>query len=239
VAIPEANRGLAELFIAQANKAVRIVENGEDKSDFCLIQPLSTVMNAVDRLGDIAGSTVAVIGLGSIGILFCWLLRKQGAGQIIGIDPLASRCDVADNFGADQTFPIKSDEYVRNARDSTRIIPIGVCIESVGHQMQTINDCFAIIQKHGTVLAFGVPDQPVYPIEYETFFRKNARLIAAVTPVWKEYLEKAQDLFLEHRDELTPLITHRLTVQDAEKAFKMYADHSDGICKAIIDFSHW
>ena len=42
--------------------------------------------------------------------------------------------------------------------------------------METLNDCFELVRKRGTVLAFGVPDQHVYAVEYETFFRKNAHL---------------------------------------------------------------
>ena len=62
--------------------------------------------------------------------------------------------------------------------------------------MDTLNDCLALVRQQGTVLAFGVPDQPVYAIEYETFFRKNAHLMACVTPNWSEYLAKARDVFL-------------------------------------------
>jgi len=66
-----------------------------------------------------------------------------------------------------------------------------------------------LVRKRGTIIAFGVPDQPVYAIEFETFFRKNAHLIAVVTPEWREYLSKARDLFGEYRAELEMLVTHR------------------------------
>lgn len=111
------------------------------------------------------------------------------------------------------------------------------CIEAVGHQMETLNDCFDLVQKKGTVLAFGVPDQLQYSIEFETFFRKNLHLLAVVTPDWKEYLQKSMDLFIEFRDELSPLITHRFDIGKAEKAFNLYDAHGDGIIKAIIDAS--
>ena len=62
--------------------------------------------------------------------------------------------------------------------------PPDICIEAVGHQTETLNDCFELVRKRGTVVAFGVPDQPVYAVEFETFFRKNAHLIAVVTPEW-------------------------------------------------------
>ncbi len=99
---------------------------------------------------------------------------------------------------------------------------IDICIEAVGHQTETINDCFALVKKQGTVLSFGVPDQLVYPIEYETFFRKNTHLVAVVTPDWSDYLTRARDLFITDRKELAWMVTHRLPIKEATKAFTMY-----------------
>jgi L-iditol 2-dehydrogenase len=240
VAIPEGDQGLSEFFVAQAAKAVKIPTERDDNGTSCLIQPLSTVINAVDRLGNVDGKSVVVIGLGSIGLFFCWLLKKRGASRVVGIDPLEQRCQVAERLGATWVIPMRSIEVLHEARQN----PKGwdapdICIEAVGHQMDTLNDCLALVRQQGTVLAFGVPDQPVYAIEYETFFRKNAHLIACVTPTWSEYLVKARDVFLTAREELEPLITHRLPIREAETAFTLYERHEDGIIKALLDMSDW
>jgi threonine dehydrogenase-like Zn-dependent dehydrogenase len=236
VAVPDGDQGLAEFFIAQAAKAVRLSSDLTDPGACCLIQPLSTVVNGLDRLGDVAGKSVAVIGLGSIGLLFCWLLKLRGAGPIVGIDPLYQRCQVAGRMGADRTFAQRSVEVVHAARQSADAWTLpDICIEAVGHQMETINDCLELVRKRGTVLAFGVPDQHVYALEFETFFRKNAHLVAVVTPEWSEYLAVARDLYLAHRSELDSLITHRFPIRDAETAFAMYELHEDGILKALLD----
>jgi L-iditol 2-dehydrogenase len=240
IAIPEGDLGLAEYFSARSSKAVRLPPELAELDSACLIQPLSTVINAVDRLGDVSGKTAAVIGLGSIGLFFCWLLKKAGAAAVAGIDPLPERCRAAEGMGADKTYPRRSIEVVQAARRDPAIWqPPQICIEAVGHQMETINDCFELVQKRGTVLAFGVPDQLVYAIEYETFFRKNATLVAVVTPEWSEYLPKARDLFLNHRSELEHLVTHRFPILQAEKAFTLYVNHSGGILKVILEASAW
>jgi threonine dehydrogenase-like Zn-dependent dehydrogenase len=105
--------------------------------------------------------------------------------------------------------------------------------------MDTLNDCLELVRKYGTVVAFGVPDHPVYALEYEVFFRKNALLMATVTPEWKEYLAKAQHLYLANREQLSKLVTHRLPIREAGKAFRMYERHEDGILKALLDASYW
>jgi L-iditol 2-dehydrogenase len=240
LSIPDGDQGLAEFFLAQDARTVTLADDIEDLGVACIIQPLSTVLNAMDRLGDIHGKSIAVAGLGSIGLLFCWLAGKGGADSITGIDPCADRCRVAETLGATKTICQNSLEVVHGARAlPPQWDPPDICIEAVGHQMDTLNDCLELVRKRGTVLAFGVPDHPVYALEYETFFRKNAILIATVTPEWAEYLPKAQDLFMANREELSRFITHRLPIREAQKAFEMYEQHENGIIKAAIDASRW
>ena len=240
IVIPEGDQGLAEFFVAKASKAARLPGDINDNGTSCLIQPLSTVINAMDRLGNVTGKSVGVVGLGSIGLFFCWLLKRAGAARIVGIDPSAQRCQVAGKLGVDQVYPTRSIEVAHAARQNPGFWdPPEICIEAVGHQMDTLNDCLELVQKQGTVLAFGVPDHHVYAIEYETFFRKNVHLLAVVTPEWSTYLAKARDVFLSFHDELEPLVTHRLPIREAEKAFTLYEQHTDGILKALLDMSGW
>ncbi len=240
LSIPDGNQGLAEFFIAQVSRTAMLNEGIDDFGAACIIQPLSTVMNAMDRLGDIRGKSFAVIGLGSIGLMFCWLAAKREAGSVLGIDPLADRCRMAEMLGATRTICRGSLEVVHAARTAPDgWNPAEICIEAVGHQMDTLNDCLELVRKRGTVVAFGVPDHPVYALEYETFFRKNAILIATVTPEWTEYLPKAQDLFLANREILSKLVTHRLPIREAQKAFEMYERHENGIIKASLDAGCW
>jgi threonine dehydrogenase-like Zn-dependent dehydrogenase len=240
LAIPEGDQGLAEYFVAQAAKAIPLPVELAGCDDSCLIQPLSTVVNGVDQLGDLRGKSVAVVGLGSIGLFFCWLLRQRGAGRVLGIDPNPFRCQVAESLGADRTWALRSVEVIHAARQEMGgWPPLDIVIEAVGHQSETINDCLELVRWQGTVLAFGVPDQHVYAIEYEKFFRKNAVMIAVVTPDWSDYLGRAGKLYLANRQTLSRLVTHRLPIIEAGKAFSLYAQHADNILKVILDAADW
>jgi threonine dehydrogenase-like Zn-dependent dehydrogenase len=75
---PEGHLGLAEYFLARVDNVLEI--DGElSATDATVIQPLCTVLNALDRLGDVAGRHVAVLGQGPIGILFSHALKARGA----------------------------------------------------------------------------------------------------------------------------------------------------------------
>lgn len=234
-AIPDHDAGLAEHFLARGTRAALLPQALHGQGEACIIQPLATVLNAVDQLGDVQGKSIAVLGLGSIGLMFCWLLGLRRAGEVVGIDPLPQRCAVAERMGATRTFHRRAAEVARSRRQSgLEGLEPEICIEAVGHQTETVNDCIELIRHQGEILAFGVPDQAVYDLEFEAFFRKNARMLAVVTPPWADYLAKARDLFLAHRDELSALVTHRLPIHQAQQAFSFYERHEAGIVKVIL-----
>jgi threonine dehydrogenase-like Zn-dependent dehydrogenase len=240
LALPDGNRGLAEFFVAAVSKSVKLGDAIEDPAAACLIQPLSTVINAVDRLGDIRGKSVAVVGLGPMGLLLGWLASKRGAASVVGIDPNEDRCSLGARLGVGRSICSRSIEVVHLARYFPgEWVPPDICIEAVGHQTETISDCLELVRKYGTVVAFGVPDQPVYAFEYEVFFRKNALLMATVTPDWADYLVRARDLYFKNIDVLSSLVAPRMPVRDAEKAFRLYERHDEGCLKAVLDMRSW
>jgi threonine dehydrogenase-like Zn-dependent dehydrogenase len=240
VAVPSGDQGLAEYYVADAIKAVCIPESLVDSDTNLLIQPLSTVVYALDRLSDIAGCTAIVVGLGPIGLLAVWLLSKYGAGRIIGVDPFAWRCEAACSVGAARTFEIHSDRLVSLTVQDTTWEPADICIEAVGQQTRTINDCLHLVRRCGQVLAMGVPLDPIYPFEFTRFFRQNIHLIGSVTPPDETYMVRAADLIGRYGQELAFLITHRFALDKTAEAFTLYETRTgDHPLKVLIDGASW
>ncbi|MGH2369771.1 MAG: zinc-dependent alcohol dehydrogenase, partial [Chloroflexota bacterium] len=59
---------------------------------------------AIRDAGIKLGDRVAVFGLGAIGLLAVQLARLAGASQVIAVDPLAPRRELAQRYGADQAI---------------------------------------------------------------------------------------------------------------------------------------
>lgn len=240
VAIPRGNQGLAEYYVADAVKAVSIPEPLFGSETSLLIQPLSTVVYAIDKLSDVAGCTAVVVGLGPIGLLAVWLLGRDGAGRIIGVDPLGWRCEAASSLGAARTFQTHSDRLLSLIAEDATWEPADICIEAVGQQTRTINDCLDLVKRCGQVLAVGVPLEPVYPFAYTRFFRQNIRLIGSVTPPDETYMERAAELVARYGQELAFLITHRFTLGRVAEAFTLYETRAGGHpLKVLIDGTSW
>ncbi len=239
VAIPRGDQGLAEYYLASAAKAVPIPAPLVDREVNLLIQPLSTVVYGLDRLGDVAGRTAVVVGLGPIGLLTTWLLVRYGA-QVTGVDPIAWRCAAARRLGATRTLDVHSERALPLAQRDETWEPADICVEAVGQQTRTINDCLNLVKHRGQILALGVPLEPVYPFDYMRFFRQNLDLIASVTPPDETYMERAAELILGHEQELAFLITHRFAPRDAAEAFRLYEMRAPGEpLKVVIDGTSW
>lgn len=63
----------------------------------------ATVAAALEPAGELAGRTVAIFGLGLLGLTACAMAKAAGAAEVIAIDPLAARRVKAQEFGATAT----------------------------------------------------------------------------------------------------------------------------------------
>jgi L-iditol 2-dehydrogenase len=227
---PEAHLGLAERFAARARE-VCLIGDELAPTHATVIQPLCTVLYAVRRLGDVRGARVAVIGQGSIGLLFSHALKAAGAGHVTGVDPVDRR-DAADAFGVDAMEWSTSSEWVDALGDDGRP---EIVVEAVGHQAGTLEDAVEAVAHGGTVLAFGVPDETHYAFPFLRFFRKNATLLAGVTQDRRRSLEAARDYLLEHREMLDAYITDIFPVAQAQAAFELAVKPTAGRLKVVLD----
>jgi L-iditol 2-dehydrogenase len=239
VAVPLGDQGLAEYYVADGFKAIGIPEPLAHSEASLLIQPLSTVVYALDRLGDVAGRTAVVVGLGPIGLLTTWLLHKYGA-RVVGVEPIAWRCEAAQRLGAERTFELHSERLLSLiAHDDTWEAP-DICVEAVGQQTRTINDCLYLVKRCGLVLALGVPLEPIYPFDFTRFFRQNLQLIGSVTPPDETFMIRAADLIGRHEQELAFLITHRFGLDKTGEAYTLYESRAgDHPLKVLIDGTDW
>ena len=126
---------------------------------------------------DLAGRHVAVIGQGSIGLLFSYVAKAVGARHVTGVDPI-DRDDLGAAFGVDTVVRATSDRWVSHLAPHDQA---DIVIEAVGHQVATLEHAVEAAAPGGTVFYFGVPDDDSYPISMRTMLRNNLTLKSGVT----------------------------------------------------------
>lgn len=181
------------------------------------LQPLACVLYAVEQLGDLTGRHVAIIGQGSIGLLFSYVTKMLGAAHVTGIDPV-DRSALAATFGVDAAVRATSDRWSR------RLVPgekPDVVIESVGHQVATLSHAIEAAAFGGTVFYFGVPDDDTYPISMRTLLRNNLTLKSGVTLQRRRVLAAADTFASAHPELLPAYVSHTFSVTEVQQAFEL------------------
>jgi threonine dehydrogenase-like Zn-dependent dehydrogenase len=225
------HQGLAEYFVARADNVLVLDGEALTPARATVIQPLCTVLHAVERLGDLRGARVAVIGQGSIGTLFSHTLKRRGAAHVTGVDPIDRR-DVASAFGVDECVWDTAVRWAARLGDDDRP---DIVVEAVGHQAGTLDDAVHAVAVGGTVLGFGVPDDAYYAFPFARFFRKNATLIGGVTTERRSALAAARDYLVANGELLDPYITDVFPASEAQAAFELAAHPAAGRLKVVFD----
>ncbi|BDB39958.1 MULTISPECIES: zinc-binding dehydrogenase [Mycobacterium] len=181
------------------------------------LQPLACVLYACEQLPELAGRHVAIIGQGSIGLLFSYIAKVAGASRVTGVDPV-DREKLWHTYGVDDGVRATSDRWVSRLAPEDRA---DIVIEAVGHQVATLGHAVEAAAFGGTVFYFGVADDESYPINMRSMLRKNLTLKSGVTLDRRRMLDQAGKFAAEHPALLEAYLTHTFGVDDVQAAFEL------------------
>jgi 2-desacetyl-2-hydroxyethyl bacteriochlorophyllide A dehydrogenase len=155
--------GYAERMLLSAPLLLR-VPNGLDPQPASLAEPMAVGLHAVNKSGIAPGEPALVLGCGPIGIAVVAALRLRGVETIVAADFSPTRRELAATMGAHRTIdpaqgspfdtakpvvvfdavgvPGIIDDVLRRARQGTRLVVVGVCM-----QADTVHPFFAIAKE--------------------------------------------------------------------------------------------
>lgn len=141
--------------VVQAPQAVPLPD-GSDPISACLLGcGASTGVGAAVNTGSVTpGDTVAVIGLGGIGLAAVQGARLAGATRIVAVDLLASKFAAARAVGATDVVDGSEVDAVGEVRRLTG--GVDVALEATG-QASVVAQAVAMLGRGGTAVAIGVP----------------------------------------------------------------------------------
>ncbi len=235
LALPGRIGGLAEYFVSHEAVTIPLVEF-ERKDCILMSQPLGTVIWACSKFGNLLNQDVVVMGQGPMGLLFTHLLSNLGAKTVVTTDLVDFRLEVSKQMQATHTINSTEVDTVAAVERITDGRMADVVIEVVGHQTETINQCMDLVKRDGTILAFGVPDDPTYPFGFGNFFRKNIRFIGSVGPDAQNNFPLAMDMIAQGRMAVSPIITHRLPFTEVQRGFELSLHKKDEAIKIVLEY---
>lgn len=224
----------------------------EDEQVLFLSDIVPTAYWGVDNAGVKKGDTVIVLGCGPVGLLaqkFAWL---KGAERVIAVDYVGYRLEHAKRVNNVEVFDFtKHDTLGTHLKEITHggadvvIDCVGLdgkkspleLVESTlkiqGGSMGAIIEASQMIRKGGTVQLVGVYGARYNQFPLGDFFAKNITLKMGQAPVI-HYMPELYKMIKEKKFDPTDIISHRLPLEDASRAYEIFDEKIDDCIKVVL-----
>jgi 2-desacetyl-2-hydroxyethyl bacteriochlorophyllide A dehydrogenase len=179
---------------------------------------MGTGYHAVVESGLRPGEVAAVLGLGPVGLCAVQAARAAGAAQVLAIDSVAARLEMARSFGA-QPVHLSEDDPRAAAREATEGRGVDVCIDAVGDP-RALDLALRLTRKLGTVQAIGVYAERA-EVHMGLLWIKALRLLSGHANVLG-HVDNVLALMSRGVLDPAPLVTHHMSLSDAPEAYSIY-----------------
>ena len=198
-----------------------------------MVEPLGVGVYAVDLAEMAGGESVAILGAGAIGLSVMQAAKVAGAGKMIVTDPIAERRELAMKLGADIVIdPVNTDStaVIMNETDGGA----EVVFECAG-MPDAIFQTTSIVRPRGRIVVVGIPeeDQYAFPGSLSRKREANVQFVRRSKDVGERSVEMVERNLID----VASFATHQFAVENAEDAFKLAMNKTDGVLRAVIHVS--
>ncbi len=194
---------------------------------------LYTVVYGQRRVPYIAGSKVAVLGMGLSGLVNSQLAKQSKAELVIGVSRSQWKLDLGLRLGADTVVNAREMDPVEAVLELTGGLGADLVIESAG-SAETIRQSLQMVKPGGTVLQFGIGPKRVDGLDMSTLYFKNINVIGSRAGTPNDYRTSIKLVEAGHID-LKPLITHRYPLERIQEGFQDVHGGAGQIMRAAIN----
>lgn len=197
--------------------------DGLSSGEAAMAEPLSVALHATKRAGDLLGKRVLVTGCGPIGLLAILAARRAGAREIVAVDLTHFTLDLALKVGADRVIDLKEtpDALAAFASDKGTFDILYECSGAAS----ALSGGIGALRPRGIILQLGLGGDMTLPmmaitakeLELRGSFRFHAEFAVAV------------DLMRAGLIDVSPLITHEVSLTEAERGFHLANDRTQAM----------
>jgi threonine dehydrogenase-like Zn-dependent dehydrogenase len=191
---------------------------------------LSTAAFGVDLAGVRSGDLVAVVGCGPVGLLVILAAIERGAREVVAVDQVTSRLQLAGRFGA--VAVNLDDDPVAVVHDRSEGRGADAVVEAVGSPQAT-RLAADLLRSGGSLAAVGVHTEPQFALSPGEIYDRNLRYASGRCPA-RHYLPQSLDLARRRESRLQELISHRLPLGAGPEAYRRFAAREPGWTKVVL-----
>ena len=197
--------------------------DGLDPGVAAMGEPLAVCLHAARRAGELLGKRVLVTGCGPIGLLTILAARRAGAREIVATDLTGFALSMARRVGADRTIDMSAapDGLAEYEPDKGTF---DVMFECTGAP-SALSAGVAAMRPGGIVVQIGLGGDMPLPMQVLT--TKELDLRGSFR--FHEEFHVGVELMRKGLIDVSPLITHTVSVDDALDGFALAADRSQAM----------
>ncbi|MEZ5687454.1 MAG: alcohol dehydrogenase catalytic domain-containing protein [Caenibius sp.] len=209
--------------------AARIPDGVSAEQAILLTDNLATAYGALVGAEVRTGKSVAVVGLGPIGLMAVELALVMGASVVYAIDPVPERRGWAEKLGA---IPLSGDDMTGQILEMTHGAMVDCVIEAVGRDA-AMTTAMSLVGIQGFVSALGVNTSMNFRIPFKAFAEGvtvRGNFITEVHKFWPTLVPMLQ----QKRIRPEQFITERVSLDQGAEAYAKFDRREGGTLKAVL-----
>jgi 2-desacetyl-2-hydroxyethyl bacteriochlorophyllide A dehydrogenase len=208
-----------QLLVPRANLTLRRVPDGmSDEVALFAGDVMGTGYHAVAHAGMRAGDSVAVLGLGPVGLCAVQAAVAGGATRVFAVDSVAERLEMAARFGA-TPLHLEHDDPKRSVRAGSEGRGVDVVVDAVGDP-GPLAMAVSLARDAGTVSGIGAyAGKGEVPIGLA--WLKGLTLLLGLANVIA-HVDRVLALIEAGKLDPSPLVSHRMKLDEAGEAYRLY-----------------
>jgi 2-desacetyl-2-hydroxyethyl bacteriochlorophyllide A dehydrogenase len=207
------------LLVPRANLTLRRVPEGMSP-DVALFagDVMGTGYHAIAHAGTRAGDTVAVLGLGPVGLCAVQAARATGAAQVFAIDTVEPRLELARSFGATAVHLTEEDPK-GVVREATERLGVDVVVDAVGDP-GPLGLAISLCRDAGTISGIGAyagRGEVTLGLAWLKGLTVRLGLANVIAHVDRVLAMMSAGIL-----DPSPLVTHHMSLEQAPEAYALY-----------------
>lgn len=207
------------LLVPRANLTLRRVPEGMS-GEVALFagDVMGTGYHSIAHAGTKAGDTVAVLGLGPVGLCAVQAALAAGAAKVFAVDSVQARLEMAGRFGA-VPLHLGEDEPKKAVRAATEGRGVDVVVDAVGDP-GPLAMAVSLCRDAGTVSGIGAY-AGMGEVPLGLAWLKGLTLRLGLANVIA-HVDRVLGLIEAGKLDPSPLVTHRMKLDQAAEAYELY-----------------
>lgn len=222
-------RGALTNYITHPESLTYKLPDNMDTMEGALVEPAAVGMHAAMEADVKPGKKIIILGAGCIGLMTLQACRVMGAAEIVVVDVIPKRLDMAKRLGAMQTINGKEEDTVERARELLGGWGADIVFETAGSSFTT-RQATQLVMRGGRVMIVGTVsgDTPI------NFLSINREVRIQTVFRYANNYPMTIEAISSGRFDVKSMVTDVYDYHEVQRAFEESLSRKADIIKGVI-----